>query len=642
MADPFVRLETNRPVIDRAFSFAARATRIATRELASERFARPTRRLHNRRPMRQLRLGLAQINPTVGDLDGNFERIAACIERARGMGVDVLTFPEMVITGYPPEDLLLKPSFIETAIARTRDLLPLSGGMTVIVGTVDRDVDLYNAAAVLHDGRWIGSYRKRYLPNYGVFDENRYFMPGTRNPVFVRDGTVIGLSICEDIWIAGGPLQEQVIRGGAEVVINLSASPYHAGKAQGRRRMLCTRASDNLAVVCYVNLVGAQDEIVYDGNSLIIDEQGQILAEGEMFAEDLVVADVELDAVFNARLHDPRLRKERALDSGESTPRIELPMRAATGESESGSGGVATAVATKPALERRATAPAHRELVTEIYDALVLGTRDYVHKNGFDTVVLGLSGGVDSALCACVAVDSIGPRNVVAVSMPSRFTSDASKEDAERLAETLGIRFYTIPIESTFEAANGALAPAFAGRAPDETEENLQARIRGTYLMALSNKFGWLVLTTGNKSEVSVGYSTLYGDTAGGFAVLKDVYKTMVYQLAQYRNRRGGQPAIPERTLSRAPSAELRPEQTDQDSLPPYDVLDPILKFYVEEDRSVKEIAGLGFDEALVRKVVRLVDRAEYKRRQNPPGVKITPRAFGKDRRLPITNRWAG
>jgi NAD+ synthase (glutamine-hydrolysing) len=599
--------------------------------------------------MRQLRLGLAQINPTVGDLDGNFERIAACIERARGMGVDVLTFPEMVITGYPPEDLLLKPSFIETAIARTRDLLPLSGGMTVIVGTVDRDVDLYNAAAVLHDGRWIGSYRKRYLPNYGVFDENRYFMPGTRNPVFVRDGTVIGLSICEDIWIAGGPLQEQVIRGGAEVVINLSASPYHAGKAQGRRRMLCTRASDNLAVVCYVNLVGAQDEIVYDGNSLIIDEQGQILAEGEMFAEDLIVADVDLDAVFNARLHDPRLRKERALDSGESTPRIELPMRPATAEAEpgGGSGGLATAVATRPALERRA-APAgfggekHRDLVTEIYDALVLGTRDYVLKNGFDTVVLGLSGGVDSALCACIAADSIGPRNVVAVSMPSRFTSDASNEDAERLAKALGIRFHTIPIEGTFEAARAALSPTFADRADDETEENLQARIRGTYLMALSNKFGWLVLTTGNKSEVSVGYSTLYGDTAGGFAVLKDVYKTMVYQLAQYRNRRGGQPAIPERTLSRAPSAELKPDQTDQDTLPPYDVLDPILKFYVEEDRSVREIAGLGFDEALVRKVVRLVDRAEYKRRQNPPGVKITPRAFGKDRRLPITNRWTG
>jgi NAD+ synthase (glutamine-hydrolysing) len=513
--------------------------------------------------------------------------------------------------------------------------------MTVIVGTVDRDVDLYNAAAVLHDGRWIGSYRKRYLPNYGVFDENRYFMPGAGNPVFVRDGAVIGLSICEDIWIAGGPLQEQVIRGGAEVVINLSASPYHAGKAQGRRRMLCTRASDNLAVVCYVNLVGAQDEIVYDGNSLIIDEQGQILAEGEMFAEDLVVADVRLDAVFNARLHDPRLRKERALDSGENTPRIDLPMAPAASAGTAAEGAVATAVAARPALTRRA-APAARELVTEIYDALVLGTRDYVHKNGFETVVLGLSGGVDSALCACVAADAVGPRQVVGVSMPSPYTSAASREDAESLARALGIRFHTIPIDGAFDAARAALAPAFAGQSENETEENLQARIRGNILMALSNKFGWLVLTTGNKSEVSVGYSTLYGDTAGGFAVLKDVYKTMVYQLAQHRNRRGGQAAIPARTLDRAPTAELKPGQTDQDTLPPYDVLDPILRFYVEEDRSVKEIAGLGFDETLVRGVVRMVDRAEYKRRQSPPGIKISPRAFGKDRRLPITNRWAG
>ncbi len=598
--------------------------------------------------MRQLRLGLAQVNVTVGDLDGNFRKILDYVGRARALGVDVLTFPEMAVTGYPPEDLLLKPSFIETAIARTRDLLPHTAGMTVIVGTVERDVDLYNAAAVLHDGRWVGSYRKRYLPNYGVFDENRYFMPGTGNPVFVRDGTVIGLSICEDIWYAGGPLQEQVIRGGAEVVINLSASPYHAGKAQGRRRMLCTRAADNLAVVCYANLVGAQDEIVYDGNSLIVDEQGQVLAEGELFVEDLVVADVELDAVFNARLHDPRLRKERALDSGARTQRIELPAAgAATAGDEpgppagAGNGGTATAVAARPALERR-VAVVQPDLVAEVYAALVLGTRDYVRKNGFDAAVLGLSGGVDSALCACIAADAIGAQRVVAVAMPSPYTSAASKQDAEGLARALGLRFYSIPIEGAFQAALAALAPAFTGRPADTTEENLQARIRGNYLMALSNKFGWLVLTTGNKSEYSAGYTTLYGDMAGGFAVLKDVYKTMVYQLAQYRNRRGGDAPIPPHTLSRPPSAELRPDQTDQDTLPPYDVLDPILRFYVEEDRSATEIAGLGYDEALVRRVIAMVDRAEYKRRQSPPGVKISPRAFGKDRRLPITNRWAG
>ena len=597
--------------------------------------------------MRTLRLGLAQLNPTVGDLDGNFDRIVAAIGRARKLGVDVLAFPEMMVTGYPPEDLLLKPSFIERAIVRTHDLLPHTRGMTVVVGTVDRDVDLYDAAAVMHDGQWMGTYRKHYLPNYGVFDENRYFMASTSNAVFVRGKAVIGVSICEDIWFPGGPIEEQVIRGGAEIIINLSASPYHAGKAQARRRMLCTRAADNLVVVCYANLVGGQDEIVFDGASLIVDEQGRIRAEGDLFDEDLLVADLDLDDVFNARLHDPRLRKGRVLDGGEPTPRIELPMGTMAAEGEplsagrAGNGGVAVAApaAAKPALEKR-PAIVVRDLVEEVYEALVLGTRDYVRKNGFDTVVLGLSGGVDSALCACVAVDALAPQHVVGVAMPSAFTSDASNEDARTLAGSLGIRLLTIPIHDTFQAARRALEPAFEGRPPDTTEENLQARIRGNTLMALSNKFGWLVLTTGNKSEVSVGYSTLYGDTAGGFAVLKDVYKTMVYRLARHRNARGA--AIPERTLTRAPSAELKPDQTDQDTLPPYEVLDPILRHYVEEDRSAREICEMGFDETLVRRVTRMVDGAEYKRRQSPPGIKITPRAFGRDRRLPITNCWRG
>ena len=600
--------------------------------------------------MRQLRLALAQINPTVGDLDGNFDRVVSWIEKARSQGVDVIAFPEMVITGYPPEDLLLKPQFIERAIERTRELLPFTRGMTAVVGTVDRDFDLYNAAAVLHDGQWVGTYRKRYLPNYGVFDENRYFMPGTRNPVFVRGNTVIGINICEDIWYPGGPVEEQVIRGGAEIIINLSASPYHAGKAQARRRMLCTRASDNLAVVCYVNLVGGQDEIVYDGASLIVDEQGQVVAEGEMFTEDLVIADLDLESVFNARLHDPRLRKGRALDPGEVSPRIDLPSLAAALEpagapvasgSGGGAGGTAVAVEVKPALERRPAA-LKRDLVPEIYDALVLGTRDYVHKNRFSTVVLGLSGGVDSSLCACVAVDALGPQHVVGVAMPSAYTSKASSEDAEKIAHALGIRLITIPIGDVYESYKRELAASFEGRPENETEENLQARIRGNTLMALSNKFGWLVLTTGNKSEVSVGYTTLYGDAAGGFAVIKDVYKTMVYELAQHRRTHGGREMIPERVLTRAPSAELKPGQTDQDTLPPYDVLDPILRLHVEEDRSATEISELGYELDLVRRVVAMVDRAEYKRRQSPPGIKITPRAFGKDRRLPITNRWAG
>jgi NAD+ synthase (glutamine-hydrolysing) len=406
--------------------------------------------------------------------------------------------------------------------------------------------------------------------------------------------------------------------------VNVSASPYHAGKADARRRMLCTRATDNLAALCYVNLVGGQDEILYDGGSLIVGQQGHVLAEAKMFEEDLIVADVDLDEVFSVRLHDSRLRKGRAAEGGAPAERIELPE---------------IPVATKPAPPRREPPPT-LAIEAEIYAALVLGTRDYVRKNGFDTVVLGLSGGIDSGLTACIAVDALGPAKVVGVSMPSDFTSGASKEDAEQLARTLGLRFYQIPIRDVYQAYGRALAPAFAGRAADITEENLQARIRGNYLMALSNKFGWLVLTTGNKSEVSVGYATLYGDMAGGFNVLKDVYKTMVYRLSRWRNQQGA--PIPERAITRPPTAELKENQTDQDTLPPYEQLDPILERYVEDDRAPREIAEAGYPQALVERVIRMVDAAEYKRRQSPPGVKITPRAFGKDRRLPITNRWRG
>ncbi len=575
--------------------------------------------------MRTLRLGLAQINATVGDLDGNFDRIVAAIERARALGVDVLALPELALLGYPPEDLLLKPSFIERAIERTHELAPHSRGLTVVVGTVERDVDLYNVAAILHDGAFAGTARKRSLPNYGVFDENRYFMSEPRTKVFERDGAVFGVNICEDIWVGGGAVEDQVVRGGAEIVLNLSASPYHHGKTDQRRRMIATRASDHLAIVGFVNLVGGQDEVVYDGASLIVNEQGETVAEGAMFEDDLVVADLDLDEVFNARLHDTRLRKERAMSEGAPVPRVRLAPIAAP--------------AAKPALPA-ARRPAPLDPYAEIYRALVTGTRDYVRKTGFDTVVIGLSGGIDSALTACIAADALGAEHVVGVSMPSVYTSNDSQRDAESLAKNLGLRFMTIAIRDVFDAYAKALAPAFEGRKPDITEENLQARIRGNYLMGLSNKFGWMVLTTGNKSETSVGYSTLYGDTAGGFAVLKDVYKTEVYALARWRNTQG--PAIPEFTLTRAPSAELRPDQTDQDSLPPYDVLDAILELYVEEDRSIAEIAKLGHDEAVVRRVARLVDAAEYKRRQSPPGAKITPRAFGKDRRVPITNRWRG
>ena len=576
--------------------------------------------------MRSLRIGMAQINPTVGDLEGNFGRIVGACSRARDAGVDLLVFPEMVLPGYPPEDLLLQPAFIARVLERTRELVPHTAGMTVVVGTLERDGDLYNAAAVMHDGRWVGTARKRFLPNYGVFDENRYFTAERQAHVFRRGDITFGVSVCEDIWIAGGPVEEQVVRGGAEIVVNCSASPYHALKGGERRRMIATRAADHLAVVCFVNLVGGQDEVVFDGGSLLVDAQGRVIAEGASFAEDFVVADVDLDEVFAARLHDTRLRKERALDEDGPLPRIEIAP-------------VAPAPAVRPAIEPRPEPPVLGP-AEETYAALVLGVHDYVTNNGFRSVVLGLSGGIDSALTATIAVDALGPQHVIGVSMPSAYTSDESIGGAGRLAEALGIRLETIPILDVLRGYEHALAPAFAGRPADITEENLQARVRGNYLMALSNKFGWLVLTTGNKSETSVGYSTLYGDTAGGFAVLKDVYKTQVYELARWRNRHGG--VIPASTIARAPTAELRPDQTDQDSLPPYDVLDDILRLHVEEDRSIAEIVRQGHAEETVRRVVRLVDLAEYKRRQSPPGIKITPRALGKDRRLPITNGWRG
>jgi NAD+ synthase (glutamine-hydrolysing) len=577
--------------------------------------------------MRSLRVGLAQVNATVGDLDGNFARVVAAIERAREQGVELLVFPEMVLPGYPPEDLLLRPAFISRTIERTRALLPHTKGITVVVGTIERDMDLYNVAVVMHDGQWVGTSRKRYLPNYGVFDENRYFSAERETNVFRRGDVTFGVNVCEDIWVSGGPAEDQVVRGGAEVILNLSASPYHAGKADERRRMIATRASDNLAIVCYVNLVGGQDEVVFDGASLVVDGRGNVLAEGAMFEEDLVVADLDLDEVFNTRLHDTRLRKERQLEEDGPLPRVDLPGFVPGG---------ATAPASRVALATR-PAPALSD-EEEIYAALVLGTRDYVKKNGFETVTLGLSGGIDSALTAAIAVDALGPEHVVGVSMPSVYTSGESVSGAEELARALGIRLETIPIRDVMRQYEAALAPVFKGREPDLTEENLQARVRGNYLMALSNKFGWLVLTTGNKSEVSVGYSTLYGDSAGGFAVLKDVYKTQVWALSKWRNRRGR--AIPEATIARVPTAELRPGQKDQDSLPPYQELDAILHLRIEDDRSIDDIVKAGHDEAVVRKVARLVDLAEYKRRQSPPGPKITTRAFGKDRRLPITNRW--
>ena len=574
--------------------------------------------------MYRLRIGLAQVNTTVGDLRGNTQRILASLKRAREQRVDMVLFPELTIPGYPPEDLLLKPSFIEANRACLDELLPHTRGLTAVVGFVDVDSDIYNAAAVLHDGALAGVYHKTLLPNYAVFDEVRYFKAGERFTLFELDRLVLGVSVCEDIWYPAGPPEEQAAAG-AELLVNISASPYHMGKIQDRERMLATRAADNVSVVAFCNLVGGQDELIFDGSSVILDERGQVVARGRAFAEDFVVADVDMRSVFRQRLHDPRRRKGELahLYRPNNIQKVHLSY------APSSSDRPPAAPVVSPLPNR----------VEEVYQALLLGTRDYVQKNGFQTVVIGLSGGVDSSLVATIAADALGAENVVGVSMPSRYSSDHSLEDAGTLAEALGIRYLRIGIEPAFQAYLDLLGEVFTDTQPGVAEENLQSRARGNILMALSNKFGWLVLTTGNKSEMAVGYATLYGDMAGGFAVIKDVPKTLVYELAVYRNRALG-PVIPERVLTKAPSAELRPDQKDSDSLPEYPELDPILHAYVEEDRSFQEMVGMGFDEATVRRVIRMVDQNEYKRRQSPPGVRITARAFGKDRRLPITNKY--
>jgi NAD+ synthase (glutamine-hydrolysing) len=574
--------------------------------------------------MRTLRIGLCQINTTVGDIEGNTKKILGYVEKGKKMGADLLAFPEMAITGYPPEDLLLMPKFIEANLKAIKRIAKATSSITVLVGFVDKKGDIFNAAALLHNGKIVDSYHKTFLPNYGVFDEDRYFKAGTENFIFTLKSTPIGPSICEDLWYPGNPIRTQALYGGAELIVNISSSPYHAGKSAFREKMISTRASDNLAIVAYCNLVGGQDELVFDGGSLIFDQKGDLIARGKQFEEDLVLGDLDMEAVFRMRLHDPRIRRERFTDEEKSLKKIDLPERSLS--------------AKRPPIPKRESKPLDR--LSEIYAALVLGTGDYIRKNGFQKVLIGLSGGIDSALTAAIAVDALGGKGVVGVAMPSQYSSRESMEDAKTLAKNLGIKIITIPITETFQAYLKTLAPAFKRLKPNVTEENIQARIRGNILMALSNKFGWLVLTTGNKSEMSVGYCTLYGDMAGGFAVLKDVPKTLVYELSKYKNKKEGKAIIPKNVFSKPPSAELRLNQKDEDSLPPYPVLDPILQAYVEEDKGLEEIAKMGFKEGLIKEVFQMVDRNEYKRRQSPPGVKITHRALGKDRRLPVTNKY--
>ena len=573
--------------------------------------------------MAPLRLALCQLNPTVGDIAANERAIADALERARAAGAGLAVCGELAVTGYPPEDLLYKEHFLRDALAALERLAARTQGIVAIVGFPERGADVHNAAAVLADGRIAAVYRKVHLPNYGVFDEQRYFQAGRGGGVIELGQARVGVTICEDIWQPGPPAADEALAG-ATLVVNLSASPYHAGKGVEREAMVVQRARETVCAYAFCALVGGQDELVFDGHSFVVDHTGALLARAAQFEEELLMCEVDLDAPAVERR---RNSGHRARARGH-VPAVEvLAVLAAPAEP--------SAPAPAPRI-----APLIEPLAAEVYAALVLGLRDYVTKNGFDRVVLGLSGGVDSALVVTIAVDALGPERVSVAVMPSHFSSDATQGDARATAARLGVDAIELPISSTMDAYAALLAAQFDGREPDITEENLQARIRGNLLMALSNKFGWLVLTTGNKSEMSVGYSTLYGDSAGGFAVIKDVEKTLVYALARWRNRDGG-PIEPE-ILERAPSAELRPGQRDEDSLPSYAVLDEILRGYVEEDLGRDALIARGLDARVIDDVIKLVDRAEYKRRQAPPGIKITERAFGRDRRVPITNRYRG
>jgi NAD+ synthase (glutamine-hydrolysing) len=571
-----------------------------------------------------MRLALAQINTVVGDLDANCERILAELEAAKSAGADLVVFPELAVTGYPPEDLLLRPSFVRAAQAKAEEIARSARGIVALVGVPWFDRDLSNACAVCSAGEIKTLYRKRFLPNYGVFDEDRYFAPGRELVLLEWGGTLIGPTICEDLWQPGPPATELALAG-AQVLVNLSASPFHLLRDREREEMFATRARDNSCFVAFCNAIGGQDELIFDGHSLVLDEEGHVLARAPGFEECLLVVDLEPADAIGRRLRDVR-RRALARERGELP---EVPV-------------VHVGAARQPRPQREPTVAPRLGELEQMRLALELGLNDYVKKNGFGDVAIGVSGGIDSALTAALAAEAIGPERVHCVSMPSRYSSVATRADARRLAENLGAAFLELPIDELYGAYERTLAATFSGHESDVTEENLQARIRGVLLMALSNKFGWLVVATGNKSELSVGYATLYGDLAGGFALLKDVFKTDIFRLAKHVNDRAGSELIPQTIVDRAPSAELRDNQLDVDSLPPYPALDKVLAAYVEEDRSAEELGDDGYDADVVERAVALIDRAEYKRRQAPPGVRIRSKAFGRDRRTPITNHWRG
>jgi NAD+ synthase (glutamine-hydrolysing) len=569
-----------------------------------------------------MRLALAQINPVVGDLEGNRALILQRVAEAKDARADIALFPELAVTGYPPEDLLLRPGFVRAAEASLAEIARSARGIVAVVGTPRFERDLFNAAAVCAGGEVKSFVKKRFLPNYGVFDEFRYFAPGDGITLFEHGDTLVGVTICEDMWQPGPPATDLALAG-AQLIVNISASPFHLLRDREREEMFRTRARDTAAFVALCNMVGGQDELIFDGHSFVIDDEGVVLARGKGFEEELLLIDIDPSSVVSRRLTDTR-RRALAQDRGE-VGKVEVVH-------------IGAAHAHDDLLEPVLT-PFCDDL-EQMRLALELGLGDYVRKNGFTDVVVGVSGGIDSALVAALAAEALGPERVHCVSMPSRYSSEGTRGDARRLAENLGCSFREIAIEPMVEAFGAALSEAFEGREPDLTEENLQARIRGVLLMALSNKFGWLLVATGNKSEMSVGYATLYGDMAGGFALLKDVFKTDVFRLSRHLNERAGRELVPQTTIDRAPSAELRADQLDEDSLPPYPQLDQVLAAYVEDDRTLEELSTDGFDPGVVERAVKLIDRAEYKRRQAPPGVRLRPKAFGRDRRTPITNRW--
>ena len=563
--------------------------------------------------MTMLRLALAQINPHVGDVEGNTRKILEFAAEAVKSKVDVIAFPELSVTGYPPEDLLLKKHFVEANLEACKIIATNTQDITTIFGFVDSDEKRYNAAAVSHHGKIIGTYRKIHLPNYGVFDEKRYFKSGKDCPVFTVGEAKIGINICEDIWYENGPTRFQK-SAGANLIININGSPFSIGKTNRREQIVSQRIKENNIPIAYINMVGGQDELVFDGSSMIADSNGEILARGKQFSEDLVICDINIKAT---RENSPRATKA----SPYGTPKVFV---------------------CNPNYKNRKKI--HSEItpkmsdINEVYQALVLGTRDYVNKCGFNKVLVALSGGIDSSLVAAIATEALGAKNVVGISMPSKFSSSGSETDAQKLAENLGISLQRIPIEQSFKTMEQALKPQFAGTKWGTAEENIQSRIRGNLIMAMSNKFGWLVLTTGNKSEMAVGYATIYGDMAGGFAVIKDVPKMMVYELCHHLNNSSGKDLIPSSVIEKPPSAELRHNQKDSDSLPDYEILDPILEAYIENNLSYEEIVSKGYKPEVVRHIVGLVDKNEYKRRQSAPGIKITDMNFGRDRRMPVAN----